>query len=225
MGTGNFMKKVLSATTFAFAIAFASPIIHAEGSGAFVSIDAGRSRLDVSKLEFADRTDTAYGVLGGYRWPVTRTFALGIEGGYAYLGKAKDHSTSAYTLQGIDGPHALRGDDRRYDKSQALMLGVNIRWELPAHWAVTAHGGRARYRTNFVIDSQFSFDNLSDADHYDAKHTSNDFYYGFGVGYDVTKQFGLTTTYDRYSPVFAYVPGDTATHTVAVTGIRAEYRF
>jgi len=126
---------------FAAGVAFASPTLHAEGSGAFVSVDAGRSRLAVSELEFKDRADTAYAVLGGYRWAATQSLALGVEGGYAYLGKAKDQSSSAYTLQGVDGPHQLRGDDYRYDESRAAMLGMNVRWELPAHWAVTAHGG------------------------------------------------------------------------------------
>jgi opacity protein-like surface antigen len=219
------MKSGLSATALVAAMAFAGPALHAEGSGAFVSVDAGRSRLGVSELEFGDRTDTAYAVLGGYRWSITRSLALGIEGGYAYLGKAKDQSTSAYTLQGVDGPHQLRGDDYRYDESRAAMLGMNVRWELPAHWSVTAHGGAAHYRTNFVIDSHFSFDNLSDSDRYEAKHSNNDFYYGFGVAYDVSSHLSLAATYARYSPVFEYVPGDTATHTVTVIGARAEYRF
>lgn len=219
------MSKVLLVVAFATALASVTPAIHANSAGAFVSLDAGRSHNEVSRLEFRDRTDLAYGVLVGYRWALRPSFYMGVEGGYAHLGKAKDHTVDDYVFQGVDGPHAIHEEDRRYDKSRALMLGVNMRWELPGHWALTAHGGRARYRTNFVIESYGSFDDLSYVDRSTNKHSNNGSYYGIGIGYDVTRHFGLTAAYDRYNPVFAYVPGDTATHKVEVVGIRGEYRF
>ena len=49
------------------------------------------------------------------------------------------------------------------------MLGINGQWDVTDSWNVSARYGMARYRTNFVIKSVGTFDDLSDTYRTDIK--------------------------------------------------------
>lgn len=162
----------------------------------------------------------------GYRWAVARTLSLGVEGGYGDLGNASSHSYDEYVFTDVDGvDHLSTWRERRSYKAKAYMLGINGQWNVTDSWNVSAHYGMARYRSNFVIESIGTFDDLRDAYKTNIKDRHDGRYFGAGVGYRLTSAVNLSVVVDRYKPSFRDVPGGTATYSVNVWGARAEYRF
>ena len=193
-GTGNFMKNILLITAAGIAALSWSFAACADSEGAFVQASAGQSQV-------RSRNSTAYGVLGGYRWAVDRRLYLGLEGGYMRLGREHDSFDYATTLTDITGPHAFTGRTEGKIKDEALLLGVNGKWELPAHYFITAHAGIARYRE----DQHLRFTGTRDgvpteggSDQY--SYYDSSYYAGLGFGYDFSQQVSLTFTYDHYAP-------------------------
>jgi hypothetical protein len=193
-GTGNFMKNVLLLAAAGVAALTTSFAALADSEGAFVQASAGRSST-------SDRDSNAFGLLGGYRWAVDKPFYLGLEGGYVSLGR--DHASTDYSIAFTDitGPHTLTGSTRGTIKNEALLIGVNGKWELPAQYFITAHAGIARYRNNQHLHYAGNLDGAATeggSDRYSYYDTN--YYAGLGFGYDFSRQVSLTFTYDHYAP-------------------------
>lgn len=217
------MKKLLLIVAACLA---GMSMARAAEQGPFVSLSGGQSRSHIDSLLASDRNDRAFGALAGYRWAVSDVVSLGVEGGYADLGKATNDSYDESVLTDVNGvgyPTSWR--DHRSYKAKAYMLGLNGQWNLTDKWNLSARYGQARYRTHFVINTTGTFDNLSDSYRTDLKDSHNGAYYGLGVGYRVTGNINVSATVDHYKPSFRDVPGDSAAYAVYVWGIRAEYQF
>lgn len=217
------MKKLLFAVVACSTII---PVTYAADQGAFISLSAGQSRSQIDRDLARDRNDRAFAALVGYRWAVARTLSLGIESGYGDLGKASEYSHDEYVFTDVDGiDHLSTWRERRSYKAKAYMLGINGQWDVTDSWNVSARYGMARYRTNFVIKSVGTFDDLSDTYKTDIKDRHDGHYFGAGIGYRLTSHINLSVTVDRYKPSFRDVPGNTAAYSVNVWAARAEYRF
>jgi opacity protein-like surface antigen len=215
------MQKVLLSAAAAAALSLASFSAGAvTQNGWFIGVNGGSSHYSVSHTSFDDNNDTAFGAVTGYRWVVDRPFSLGVEVGYANLGKM---SASGGTIQLIDVPYTIDYHDTF--KVQALLVGANGKWDLPHGWTITARAGlahsRSKYNQSETVSSSHGTNSAWDS------HDSNDngIYAGLGFGYDFNENFGITATYDHYSLKADDITGDKRTVNVGVTGLAVEYRF
>ncbi|HVI55611.1 MAG TPA: outer membrane beta-barrel protein [Luteibacter sp.] len=217
------MKKILFMVSLTLA---AVPVTRASDQGAFISVSAGQSRLLIDRASVPDRRDRAITLFTGYRWSVAPSFSLGVEAGYGDLGKASGNSYSEYVLTDINGvDHVLTWRERRYYQTKAYLLGVNGQWDITDRWNLSAHLGAAKYRTNFVIASHGTFDNLSDDSRSDYKERRGSHYYGLSTGYKLSDHVELSLTLDRYHPSFSFGRYGTETYSLNVWGVKAEYSF
>jgi hypothetical protein len=235
------MKKVLLSVALTAAAAAASAVRAdtAEVGEAFLSIHAGQSKFASnpilmprqsglffgSREEHFDRQDQAFGISGGYRWPLSETTRLGIEGGYVDLGDA----TARYDRHQSFVMSYVDSTEKRREGVKAPFVGITGRWIIGDAWSLTARGGVARYRASLDVDSVSAVDGgPSGAAHDGYQRTSVSYYYGVAFGYDITPQFGIALSFDRFNPEFkGQVYGQSQKESVRVTvpGLRAEYRF
>jgi hypothetical protein len=237
-GTGKFMKKVLFAATLMVATttAFANGADKGEG---FLSIQAGRSHFGSNSIltphqsglyvgsldEHFDRRDQAFGMSGGYRWPLSSSIKVGIEGGYVDLGEA----TARYDREPyFVGNHFVSTEKRREDV-KAPFVGINGRWVVGSVWSLTARGGVARYRSSLDVDEVGTLNGgPPSSSHEGYNRTSLSYYFGAALGYDVTQKLTVAISFDQFNPQFAQGPNGQVSKDrarVKVTGLRAEYRF
>jgi hypothetical protein len=197
-GTGNFMKNVLlisAAVAAALSISWAA---YADSQGAFVQANIGRTNANANAKD-----SSGYGALGGYRWAVDAPFYLGVEGGYMNLSRQTFTARTGVDFVDATGAHTLTGESRIKSKNEALLLGVNGKWELPAQYFITAHAGVARYRNDVQIHSTGTLDGQpTDGSHDHFRYYDTSYYAGVGFGYDFNPQVSLSFNYDHYAPQY-----------------------
>jgi hypothetical protein len=235
------MKKVLLSVALMAATATASAVRAdtAEVGEVFLGVQAGQSKFESNSMpmphqsglfvgshdEHFDRQDKAFGISGGYRWPVSETLRLGIEGGYVDLGDA----TARYNRHQIFVPSPMDSTEKRREGVKAPFLGISGRWIIDDAWSLTARGGIARYRASLDVDNLWTVNGgPSSAGHDSYERSSVSYYYGIAFGYDITPQFGIALSFDRFNPEFkgqVYAQSKKESVSVTVPGLRVEYRF
>lgn len=189
-------------TLFAIALASASlatlpAVTHAAdgAAGAFVNGNVGQSHLD--KGLYND-DDIGYGVNVGYRWALSPTFALGIEGGYTDLGKfdAKDR----YSDLGVSRA-SLKG----------FTAGVNGHFNITPQWYLSGRAGLFRADTK-------GWTNEAVPNYVDDNSTK--WYAGAGFGYDFSNNFSVGMNYDYFKTDKNQLKLDPD-----LLSVSAEYRF
>jgi OOP family OmpA-OmpF porin/outer membrane immunogenic protein len=235
------MKNVLPVSALMMSITFATPLAKADSQGVFVSLGAGRSSFNINSFltparsglyhgfdkVVDDRRSRSFDVLAGYRWNVTPSIGLGVEGGYASLGTATAKNSGTFELPAQS--YVFSTYAHRREKVQAALIGLNARWELPYHWELIAHGGVARYRTTFTASYQDTINGVA-ADPVRAKyrHENDNYYVGLGIGYAVTTRLGVMAAYDVFSPESSKTVNAQRTYEtvrVRTVGVKMEYRF
>jgi OmpA-OmpF porin, OOP family len=195
-------------------------------TGAFIAVQGGRSSFDIDRNESSashsitrDDSGAGFGVLGGYRWVVSRPLSLGVEAGYVNLGKTDWREES--------GGLGSRGRTREKTKSDAVVIGANGKWDLPEGFTVTARAGIAHIRTRYNAGELGYFlpNPPPEVSLEHASSTDNTLYGGVGFGYDFNENIGVTLTYDRYAFKAQGLADEGHTAHVGVTGINVEYRF
>ena len=195
------MKSTLFAIALASAGLSAVPALShaAEGSngGFFVNGNIGRSSLD--KGAYNDN-DTGYDVNLGYRWSLNPNVALGVEGGYADLGK-------------FDPRSSFDGTGLRRASIKGWTAGVNGHFNITPEWYVSGRAGlfRADVKGGYLGADDVPV-NLDD--------TTTKYYAGAGVGYDFSNNFSVGVNYDYYKAKVAGVKLDPN-----LVSVSAELRF
>jgi opacity protein-like surface antigen len=190
----------LSVSAIIPAAAFAADNTAAAG-GFFVSGNIGRS--DLNKQGIYNDSDIGYSANVGYRWAISPSVVLGVEGGYTNLG--------SFPVMRYADPfgnlHLPRASVDGWN------LGVNGRLNLSPHWYLGARGGF------FHADAE--------ALHYGAgpelinvKTTSNKYYVAAGFGYNVSNNFSVGLNYDYYK-----IDKDGLNLEPNMVSVSAEYRF
>lgn len=188
------MKNVLLLAAAGIAAMSTSFAACADSQGAFVQANVGHTNTDLSN-------SSAYGVLGGYRWAVDAPFYLGVEGGYMNLNRAHSTFDDTVSFTDITGAHTLASQSRIKSKDEALLIGVNGKWELPGQYFISAHAGVARYRNDIRVHATGTLDGLpTDGFNDRYRYYDTTYYAGLGFGYDFTPQVSLSFTYDHYAP-------------------------
>lgn len=177
------MKTSILAVVLATAGFAAAPLAsHATeaGNGFFINGNIGQSNLDKGVY---DDDDTGYGLNVGYRWALSPNFALGVEGGYSYLGKFEPKSSEVAALPS--------GEFLRRAELKGWTLGGNARLNVADNWYLSGRAGLFRAdATGDVLDAAglpVSADN-----------TSTKWYAGAGVGYDFANNVSVGINYDYY---------------------------
>jgi hypothetical protein len=212
------MKNVLLLAAVSIAALSTSLVACADSQGAFVQANVGHANTSGS-------SSTAYDVLGGYRWAVDAPFYLGVEGGYVNLNRVHFTSDSTYALTDITGPHTLASHTRGTSKNEAVLLGVNAKWELPGQYFITAHTGVARYRNNIHVQATGTLDGVPTEGFNDRySYYDTNYYAGIGFGYGFSPQVSLSFNYDHYAPRYeAYGIKETVKFDMYAAAV--EYRF
>jgi OmpA-OmpF porin, OOP family len=219
---GLTMKKVLLSAAVATAFSFASfAAAAATHDGAFVSVTAGGSQYDVHGGGAYDKKDSSVNGLVGYRWVVDRPFSIGVEAGYANLGKMT-YNDSVY-----DDYYGITDTVKAKFKGKAVLVGANGKWDLPNGFTITAHAGLAHSQIDFSAREYIDGDDGYHRTYKLADGTSHDnaIYAGLGFGYDFSPNFGISVVYDHYALKAEDVLGDKRTVNVGVFGGTVEYRF
>jgi len=197
------MKTTLIAIALATAGLSAAPMLsHAAdangpGGGLFINGNIGQSSL--SKGAYDDN-DTAYDANIGYRWALNPNVALGIEGGYANLGKFDPSSN--FNSQGL-GRASVKG----------WTLGVNGHFNITPEWYLSGRAGLFRaYVKGAYLDAAATPVYVDD--------TSSKYYAGAGVGYDFSNNLSIGVNYDYYKADKAGLKFDPS-----VVSVSAEVRF
>ena len=173
------MKNTLLAISLASAGIFAVPVSsHAadnDNGGFFINGNVGQSNLD--KGAYND-SDTGYGANIGYRWALTPSVALGVEGGYTNLGSI-DAKPSFGTL-GV-GRAEIDGWN----------VGVDGHFNVTPNWYLSGRTGlfRGNLKGGYLNASGTAV-NIDD--------TSNKYYAGAGFGYDFSNNLSVGLNYDYY---------------------------
>ena len=191
------MKNTLFAIALATAGLTAIPAAHAaDTSGFFINGNVGQSNL--SKGAYDD-DDTGFGGNVGYRWAVSPSVLLGVEGGYTDLGKFSTRS---------------RFDDLGLGQAEikGWNLGVNGHFNVTDNWYVSGRGGF------FRSDLKGSY--LSDDVAVRVDDNGDGWYAGAGFGYDFTNNFSVGLNYDYYK-----VDKHDLKLSPDLVSVSAEYRF
>ncbi|QWT19829.1 outer membrane beta-barrel protein [Bacillus sp. NP157] len=185
-------------------------------SGLFVHATFGKSSFNIDRNVQKD-THGRYGnALIGYRWAVADQFALGAEGGYAWLG----HLGHRQYL-----PIAGSKNKALYTRDldlRAYLLGGTFKWHIADQLSLVAHGGvawnQARQRDRLIGPG------LLRKSWVNASNTRP--YFGVSLGYAVLPKLTLSIDATRY---FAnrvnYTDGRTQLLAVNTVGVGAEYAF
>jgi OOP family OmpA-OmpF porin/outer membrane immunogenic protein len=170
-------STVLAIALAAAGFAALPAICHADASGTnggfFVNGNIGRSNLDKGPY---DDNDTGYAGNIGYRWALNPNVALGIEGGYTYLGKFDPRASF---------------DDLGRAEVKGWTAGVNGHFNLTPQWYLSGRAGLFRADVNGgYLDGTGAVVRVDD--------TSNKYYAGAGFGYDFSNAFCVGLNYDYY---------------------------
>src|SRR5579871_2284229 len=164
------MKNTLFAIALATAGLTAIPLTShaADQSGFFINGNVGESNL--SKGVYDD-SDTGFGANVGYRWAVSPSVLLGVEGGYTDLGSFS--TKSRYDGLGL-----------RDAEVKGWNLGVNGHLNVTDNWYVSGRTGF--YRADIkgaYLDASGNAVGVDD--------NANKWYAGAGFGYDFNTNFSV----------------------------------
>lgn len=170
-------KKIIALSLIAAvaavpAVSFAAP----PGNG-FISGQIGQSTLQ--GMSASNDTATGSALMGGYRWDINPQFQLGVEGGYANIGKFSD----SYNGTNVDG------------KLDGWLVGATGKLNFTPNWYMSFEGGyfdahQKASGSSFVGNSLVS---------YSQTHTKGSWYSGVGFGYDFTNNVGLGLNYNYFA--------------------------
>ncbi|MHA6204960.1 outer membrane beta-barrel protein [Dyella soli] len=168
------MRKLLLSVPLGAALAAASFASHAQTGGNgdfFVNGSVGSTHADIQGL--TDQNSTGYSVNAGYRWNDT----WGLEAGYVDLGKPK---ANGYFINGYSYNLAL--------KVTGWTLGANGKFKFARDWYVSARAGA------FFSTSKLTVSGMSG----DVSANDTNLYVGMGLGYNITRNLGVSINFDRY---------------------------
>ena len=174
------MRSTVLAIALATAgLGLAPALSHADDAngngGFFVNGNIGRSNLD--KGPYND-DDTGYAANLGYRWALSPNVALGVEGGYADLGK-------------FDTRDSFNGTGVRRATVKGWTAGVNGHFNLTPQWYLSGRAGL------FRADTKGGYLDVADLP-VNVDDTSTKYYAGAGFGYDFSNSFSVGLNYDYY---------------------------
>jgi OmpA-OmpF porin, OOP family len=158
------MKQVLLA---AAALALSS----AASAQVYGVVSAGVSKLkiDCGDAQVCDKSDTAFKVLGGYKF----TPNVAVEAGYMSFGKAKLRDSGVSLDVGVTG----------------FGVGAAFHQDFASNWNFVARLGLAQMKTK--LDASVSgLGSGSESD------SNAQLYGGLGVGYNITKQLSIDGAWD-----------------------------
>ena len=209
-------KLSLLAATTLVALSVTS-IAHADSSGAFVQAGAGRA-TESGNGRFS------YTISGGYRWALSPSFALGVEGGYADLGHISNGYSESFGFADGSGNHTYSMSGRIRTNTKAALLGANAKWDINDTYYLMLRGGYGRYRVHASTTSYLTIDGTSSHGNFRSSYNENGYYAGAGFGMHVLPHLDLQVTYDHYAPRYSRY-GYHRTESINAWNAGVEYRF
>jgi hypothetical protein len=212
------MNKYLVACSAA-AMAVACANASAQDAGAFfINAGVGQGQYHVGHTDGVDDKDTAGALRFGYAWKVAEGFHLGVEGGYANLGKLVAEGRLEYR----DGTVV---NDKVEVETRGWLLGADGKYTFGGRWFLSARAGWFRSTADNDYRNEAVYSDGSRYVQYDSADADGDGWYGgVGVGYDFAPNFSLGLNYDNYHSKTK--DGlDTIEGNIGVYTATAEFRF
>ena len=200
------MNKLLATALGAAMIAASASAAASDANGAFfVNAGVGQGQYHVGHTDGLgyklDEKDTAGALRFGYAWRVANGFDLGVEGGYADLGKM----VANYN----DGTVSAKSDLA----AKGWLLGGNGKYRFDGNWYLSARAGWFRSQEKV---------RASVGDATTSSYASTD---GHGdVGYDFAPNFSMGLNYDNYHAK-AKLEGVSNSGNIGTFMLSAEVRF
>ena len=166
-------KKILALSLVA---AFAMPAMAMAANSTphwFVNGQIGQSKLRGMTASNDTSTGTDFNV--GYRWDVGPTIQLGVEAGYADLGKYSDSSYNT-NVQG---------------KLSGNTIGITSRFLFGSHWYMNLDGGYFAAKQQIDGNGLLFTGYNTYAYNYHSSHTKGSSYVTLGFGYDFNRNVSL----------------------------------
>lgn len=185
------MKKLISIVALSAALVAPLTTVLAgpNDNGFFVRGNVGQSDYRVSNQYFSSNTNFGWDLGAGYRWG-TSSGGWGIDAGYVDLGQAKLNKN--YT----DYETGLGLGTRGKASTHGWTIGGNWVYQFSDEWNVQARTGLAFTKSRATITLS---DNLGNSTYPIRGSSSNTSWYGgLGVGYDFSRNFGVSLNYDYY---------------------------
>ena len=201
--TGNreLLRKVLFVAAFATSATVLIPCAFAQERGWYIGASLGQSKTKFDQGSAAadlaaaganntgftaDETDTGWKLYGGYKF----TRYLAVEGGYVNAGRFS-LTTNVTNIRGIPFPPLRTSFDIKI-KEIFDIAAVGI---LPIGNQFSLFGKLGAYRANTELS--FSVSTVSEKE----SGRNNDFMWGFGAGYDFSKNLGARIEWERFNKV------------------------
>jgi opacity protein-like surface antigen len=207
------MNKLLATALGAAMIAASASAAASDANGAFfVNAGVGQGQYHVGHTDGLgyklDEKDTAGALRFGYAWRVANGFDLGVEGGYADLGKM----VANYN----DGTVFAKSDL----EAKGWLLGGNGKYRFDGNWYLSARAGwfRSQEKVRAFAGDATTSSYASTDGHGDG------WYGGVGVGYDFAPNFSMGLNYDNYHAK-AKLEGVSNSGNVGTFMLSAEVRF
>lgn len=201
------MKKTITALAITAALGMAAvPAAFAQSvpmagqhDGWFINGQAGSTKMNHDAY---DGHDTGYQLTGGYRWALSPSALLGIEGGYNDLGNIK--ASKAFRSGDVY--------DTKRSQLRGWMLGANGHFNINPNWYVSARAGLYAWKGHGMSnnDTPVIRNGLD----------KTDWYGGVGFGYDFDNNVSLGLNYDYY-----HAKKDRVNLSSDMISVGAEYRF
>ncbi len=145
-------------------------------SGFFLNGSAGHSYFGSGRNS---GSDTGYQIQGGYRWALAPGFAIGPEIGYNDLGNVRLKNVFHSQPVVAPGKASLHG----------WTVGANAHYNFTPNWYLSARAGLYDWKGHGLNNDINPVNRHANADGY---------YGGVGVGYDLSRNFGIGLGYDYY---------------------------
>ncbi|QDE41210.1 porin family protein [Luteibacter pinisoli] len=185
-------------------------------SGLFLHGTLGKSSINIDRKVQKDTHGRHANVLVGYRWAVADRFALGVEGGYAWLGQMNHRQYLP-----IRGSNNKALYTRNIDL-RAYLLGGNFKWHIDDQLSLAVRGGIARSHGHQRDRLEGPGLHRTSSNHADSVRP----YVGLSLGYAVIPKLTLSIDANRYFVnKVHYTDGRTQLLAVNTLGLGAEYTF
>ena len=159
----------------------------------FVSGQVGQARYDDTDFDYT--TARTHALSGGYRWSVSPTIQVGVEGGFGKVGEVESQYHYGDGFAYVEtGRVAVAADYRHVGANARFVIGEDSPW-----FAIARAGYMA-----YSVDAELYFEARMDGALIDSysesiRENGGGAYFGAGLGVEITRNVSISAMYNGYA--------------------------